>query len=136
MLQLLTADDRIVVKDVDIPGVPDPDKDATYTLRVITKEKQRELEKLHTHQEVVNKRGQQTEPVVDTAGLTDALLDYALLSWTGVIYQHEPLPCEREHKLKLDGIRTIGLIRFARSNQIERSAEDRRDSFRELTGVL
>lgn len=137
MLQLLTERDRIVVKDADLPGVPDPDKDATYTLRPITKERHRELEKTCTTWVVTaEKRGQQTEPVLDTAALTDALLDYALLSWTGVIYEDAPLPCVTEHKLKLDGIRTVGLIRLARSNQVQRAPEVHAESFREPAGVL
>lgn len=136
MLQLLTERDRIVVKDADIPGVPDPDKDATYTLRPIAKEQQRAIETANTHWEVTNKRGQEKEPVLDVGALTDDLLDYALLSWTGIIYEGQPLPCVREHKLKLDNVRTMGLLRVARSNPIERAPEVHAASFREPAGVL
>ena len=127
-LELLSEDDRIVVKDADLEDVSDPDKDATYTLRPLTTERQRELTKRHTTY-TINKQKQTKEPKVDVAALADDLIDHVLIEWTGINAKGQPLPCERQYKLKLDLVRKNALVGWAGLNRSERE-QQKTDSFR------
>lgn len=125
--ELFDDDARIVVRETDLEDVTRPDPDVTYTIRHITEEKWRELQKRHTTY-VLNKQTGKRDPVVAWDALSDDAVDYLLCEWTGIVSKGQPVPCERAFKLKLDGTVKAALFATARTNQT--SAEDRSASFR------
>lgn len=133
-LQLIDADDRFDVKDSDLPGVVGGDPDTTYTLRPIAVDDHRRITKERTKQ-VPNRRTHQNEPVTDFDAVNDDVLDFVLVDWSGILFRGQPVPCAREHKLKLDGPRRIALSNLAGMNQIRRAPEVRAESFREPASV-
>lgn len=129
-VQLLDADDRIVVKDSELVGVANGDPETTYTLRPIATDDHRAIMKANTT-EVVDRRSHQKVPQVDWAGVNDATLDFVLLEWSGILVKGQPAACTREHKLRLDATRRQALTDLAGMNQIARAPEVREESFRE-----
>jgi len=128
-LELLDENDRIEVKDSELEDVNDPDQDAAYTLRPISTTKQREITKRHTDH-VLNRHTGRKEPKVDGDKVADDLLDFALVSWSGIVHKGKSLPCEREYKLQLDAVRKSGLLIIAGLNRTEREAQAKAESFR------
>lgn len=123
-LQLLEEDKRIEVIDSALPDVTDGDPETVYTVRQIPPEVNRSLGKRHTTTPI-NRRTGQRETVVDHEALLDDLVDYAIVSWSGILLKGEPAPCTRENKLLLDFTRKTGLLSVAGLNQVNRE-----DSFR------
>lgn len=130
MLQLIDADDRIVVKDSDLPGITDGDPDTTYTLRPISVDDYRTMRKAHTRK-VVNKRTHQNDEEIDYEALNDAAFAFALVGWSGILFRGEPVPCIDDRKKLLDGARRKAIVDLAGMNQIARAPEVRAESFRE-----
>jgi hypothetical protein len=124
--ELFDDDARIVVKETDL-DLPKPDPDVTYTIRCISEEKWRDMQKGRTTY-VLNKQTGRREPNVDWNALSDDAVDYLLLEWEGITAKGKPVPCERGYKLRLDGVVKAQLFELARTNQT--SAEDRAHSFR------
>lgn len=134
-VQLMDSDDRIVVKDSELQGITDGDPETTYTLRPIGVDDYRRLTKAHT-KKVLNRRTHQSDDEVDFAGLTDAVLDYVLTDWSGILFKGQPVPCLQEYKQRLDGVRRAALAALAGMNQIHRVEEVRAESFHEPPAVL
>ena len=126
-LDLKTDDDVSTITDADL--VPDGDKDTTYTVRHITTDKHREIVKAHTTK-VPNKRTHQRDDVTDWNAVSDALLDYALAEWSGVISRGQPVPCDRGHKMLLDGQRKTALLEHAGMNEVAAAPARTAESFR------
>jgi hypothetical protein len=125
-LQLLTADTRIEVNDADLPGVIEPDPEVFYTVRQIVTAQRLQLQKRRS-----NPSTRQME--IDSDATLDAMLEYALVEWRGILTGGQPAPCVKENKLLLDQGRKIALIGIACSN---RPAANREDSFREPAAVV
>jgi hypothetical protein len=125
-LNLLDASATITVSDADLDGVPDGVADTTYTVRQIPPDESRKVVLAHT-KKVLNKRTGRMDEITDEYDVTLDLLDRALVDWTGIGINGEAVPCTREHKLKLDGVRRTALLQIAGLN---RSAEVRAESFR------
>ncbi len=131
---LTDPDARITVRDADLAGIVNGDPDTTYTIRPISIEQHRGLVKKNTAQ-VIDRRLQAQVPQVDSAAVSDDVLDYVLVEWSGLLFRGEPVPCERAYKLKLDYVRKSALCDLAGMNQIVRAPEVRAESFREPAGV-
>jgi hypothetical protein len=132
--QLTEAGAQFTVTDAQI--LQDGDKETVYTLRRLTREKHREIVKANTER-VINKRTHQREERTDWAAVTDDLIDYVLVAWSGVLYQGQPAPCDREHKMLLDAPTSDGLLERAGLNEITAGAnpEAREASFRQPAKV-
>lgn len=129
-VKLQDPDELITVKDSQLPGVTDGDPDTSYTLRPISVEDHRRLQKEYT-KDVINRRTHQREPQIDFEALNDAVLDFVLRDWVGILDKGQPAPCTLAHKLRLDGVRRVALSAVAGMNQVERAPEVRAQSFRE-----
>jgi hypothetical protein len=124
-------DDLVTLRDCDLDGVEDGDEETTYTLRVVPPAVYTDIQKRHT-KKVINRVTHRREDVVDQEAVTEDLIDYLLVSWTGVIYKRDrsPVPCTRETKLAcITGPRMVGLLKAASINEVE-AAESRASSFR------
>lgn len=126
----LIDDEPIRVTDSDLEGVTDGDPETVYTLRPIGVDDHRRLQKQFT-KDVVDRRSHQKVPQTDFEGLNDAVLDFVLIGWSGVLMKGQPAECVLANKLKLDGLRRVALSGLAGMNQIARSPEVRVESFRE-----
>lgn len=122
-LQLLNVSTTITVRDADLEDVAHGDPDTRYTIRQITPAQNREVAKRHT----VTRR---TGPETDYQAVLDDLLDLVLVDWSGIEDGGVPMPCTREHKLRLDQPRKQAIVMLAAQNRIAR-AEVRDASFRE-----
>lgn len=129
-VQLIDPDDRIPVKDSELPGVANGDPGTTYTLRPISVNDHRRLSKENT-KTAINRQTHMGEAVIDYEALNDDILDFVLLDWSGILLKGQPAPCIREHKLRLDGARRAALSGVAGMNQIQRAPEVRAESFRQ-----
>jgi hypothetical protein len=127
-LNLLDADARIEVRDLDLVNVIEPDPDVVYVLRQILPATRKALQKRRP-----NPKTHQMEP--DDEATLDAMVDYALIEWRGILHRGEPAPCTTENKALLDRGRKVALISVSVSNR-QMSAEQREDSFREPAGVV
>lgn len=133
-VQLIDASELIVVKDCDLPDVTNGDPETTYTLRPLSVDDYRALQKAHTKR-VINRRTQRDEDVIDYEALNDATFDFALQNWTGIVLRGQPVQCTTENKFRLDGARRRALVKLAGMNQIARAPEVRAESFRESPDV-
>lgn len=127
MARQLHDDSTFEVKEVDLQGIDEADKDTAYTLRPLTTAKFRELQKKNTKQ-VLNKRAGRMEPQLDGETLADDLIDHVIAGWTGILSKGQPADCTRENKLKLDGQVKQALIGVAGLNRIEAIPEEREQS--------
>jgi len=128
-LELKQVGDLITVCDADL--VPDGDKDTTYSIRHLTIEKNRELRRKHTKRKP-NPRTHVMEDETDEYALSDEQFDYALADWKGVVAGGEAVPCTRDHKMLLDGLRRDAILRKAGLNEIAAVGEARKESFRSV----
>jgi hypothetical protein len=117
------------VKEADIPDVVNPDPDVTYTVRPLSTAKFREFQKRNTKM-VPNKATRGMEQEVNGEVLSDDLIDFVLVSWSGINYRNEPAECNRANKLLLDGQVKQGLIGVAGLNRIAAAPAAKEDSFR------
>ncbi len=127
-LALIDTSEQIEVTDAEL-GVPDGDPETVYILNPLDVTKYRALIKDHTSY-VINKRTHQREEKVDGVALADAVFDYILAGWRGVQLKGQPVPCEWAYKVLLDPARRSALLDQAGMNRVERSPEDRAESFR------
>ncbi len=132
-LNLLDDTNRITVTDSELDDVQGGDPDTTYTVRQIPPSVNAEISRKHTKRKP-NKRNGQMDTEIDQMALVDDLLDYALLAWSGIQHQGQPVPCERQFKTLLDYPRKAALISVAGLNQ--RAQEVRDESFRAAPIVL
>ena len=104
-LEVRKAGDPIIVCDADLEDVTNGDPETTYTLRTITRDIIRDLQKPYLKQQF-NKRTHSLEDVPlskeDDAALMADILDYVIASWDGILYQGQPLPCDKTTKPLLD----------------------------------
>lgn len=131
-IELNREDAEITVCDKDLSGVADGDPDVSYTIRKLTQPIHRKILKQHTSHEFVRGVGRQEK--FDAQAITDDLLDYVLVGWSGVLLKGEPAPCTRDWKLNgLDVDRKRALIDKAGMNEIARVPEVRAASFPSAT---
>lgn len=121
------------VKDSEI--IADGDKDTTYTLRALTKVKYREVIRRHTRK-VPNRATRAMEDQTDHEAVSDELLDYALVDWTGVVAGGVTAPCTTENKNILDPRRQSAILDAAGLNQIQEAPARKAESFREPADVV
>jgi hypothetical protein len=112
---LKEAGAQFVVRDSEL--VQDGDKDTSYTLRTLTRDKHREIQKANT-EKVINKRTHQREDRVDWSAVTDDLIDYVIVAWTGILIGGKPAPCDRAHKLLLDTPTVDAMLERAGLNEV------------------
>lgn len=122
---LIDTSERIEVRDSQL-GVPDGDGDTVYVLNPMDVETYRKIVKEHTTR--FNRRSHQKEP--DPEAVADAIFDYVLADWRGIVLRGQPVPCTWEFKAKLDAARRAALLDFAGMNQVQRSPEETGESFR------
>ncbi len=128
---LMSDDDRITITDAQL-GVPDGDKDTTYTLRPLTRAVYKQIIKKNTSKKA-SRRG--IEEVTDWVTVSEELLDYALVGWAGILWKGEPAPCELTMKLQLDPTRASAILEHAGLSQVKEVAEERGASFRGAADV-
>lgn len=131
-LTLKTTSDTLTITDALL--VPEGAKDVTFTIRHITIEKNREVQRKYTTK-VPNRRTHQRDDVIDWEAVTDELLDYALEDWSGIEFNGKPAPCDSEHKALLDGIRRAAILERAGMNEVQMAPEHRERSFRTTADV-
>lgn len=128
--QLQTDDYTFEVKETELDDVTDADPSVVYVLRELTTKKWRELNKAHSRK-VPNKVTRRLEDVVDAEAFADALVDYVLVDWRGIVERGgSPAPCTAENKQRLDGILKAAIVGKAGLTQIVQSHEARDSSFR------
>lgn len=132
--QLHTEDATFEVAETEIADIPEPDPSVVYVLRELTTHKWRELKRQHTTRRP-NKQTRQMEDVLDDEGFSDALVDYVLVDWRGIVDRNGPADCTRENKLRLDGVIKSALVGHAGLTQIVKEPEQQAQSFRSPAGV-
>lgn len=126
-VRLMQSGDQFTVKDSEL--VSGGDGETSYTVRAITREVKKSLEAKHTSQ-IPNRRTHQMDSVLNNEAYFDDLLDYVLVDWSGILLGSEPVPCERDHKLKLDVARCMALLERAGMSQIQEGGASKSASFR------
>ena len=135
-LLVRSEDERITVRDADLPGIADGDPETTYILRPMTRKVAREIEGRHRTL-IVDRQTHQKVAHYEQEAIWLDKVDYVVLGWTGVLFSEtrEPVPCTREMKdLALDAARQIALLSVAGINEVSR--DEREASFREPAPVL
>lgn len=127
-IRLIDEDEQFTLTDVDLMG-QDGDKDTSYTLRQISTDTQDAIQKKHT-KEVWDRKTHMKVKEVDGLALADALIDYVLVDWKGVVYRGQPVPCVLEYKKRLDAVRRTQMLERAGVNQVTDEASPR-ETFRE-----
>lgn len=119
---LLREESTVTVKEADLGLAIAPDAEASYVIRQLTVGKIRDINQRHTR----TRRGRE---VTDTDAVNRDLLDYVIVSWSGVTNgTGAPAPCDSAHKLLLPLDVQVGLLDRA---QVGLPTEaDRQDSFR------
>jgi len=126
-LNLLDADARIDVTDSDLVNVIDPDPSVVYVVRQILPSMRLQLQRRKP-----NPQTRQMEP--DEDATLDAMVDYAVVEWRGILLRGEPAPCVKDTKALLDRGRKIAIIAIACSNR--QRSDSREESFREPASVV
>ena len=137
-MALLVRDEteRLDVADSKLEGVDDGDPETVYTIRPLTQRIIDDIRARHTRS-VLNKVTHRKESVTDDRAMAEDLLDYLLVSWSGVLFKasREPVPCTKDYKIQaLAGTRVEALFKLAGINEVER-AEVRAASFRTTASV-
>lgn len=127
-LKLAGSGDTLTIKDDEL-GVANPDADVSYIIRVITREDYKRLHAAQTKRRP-NPRTHVMEDVTDWPAVSEDMLDFVLVGWTGILWDGQPAACDREYKLKLDSGRAAQLLQVAGMNQIAQAPEQRAQSFR------
>lgn len=135
-IQLLDDDDVITVKDSDL-DVANGDDGTTYTVRVVTPQYVKTLRKLHTKKRATG--GQGMADVFNAEAFSEAMWDYVLMAWTGVVHPETKQPIDPDEmvatkygpvkaKTRIDGSRKLALMDLAGANQTV--GEGHAESFR------
>jgi hypothetical protein len=130
--QLLKEGATFEVRESDLDLEIPIDPEARYTLQPITTDYARGAYKRFTTQRP-NRRTHTMEDVVDTVAVSNALLDYCIVGWSGIVEDGTAAPCDLAHKLQLPTVVQAALVERA---QIGGSAERRAASFREPASVV
>lgn len=83
--------------------------DSIFKLRVVPNSLKRAWEKDHTDV-TFNRRGRQED--FNWGPWVDRCLDYAIVSWEGIMSKGQPLPCTSENKLKLPEVVRAEIVRL------------------------
>jgi hypothetical protein len=128
-----SAEEKLIAFEVIDPATSKPYVDdagapsVVITLRPISQAKYRQVEAANT-EKLLNKKSRAMEDVTDWAGVQDALIDYSVKSWTGILgADDEPLQCVLDAKLGLPGDLKNELIQRAMQGE---SVEVKAASFR------
>jgi hypothetical protein len=111
---------------------PGGDPDVRYLIRSVSQKTFRRFRDSNTTK-VLNRRTHTSDTELDGDSLADALLDYALVDWEGVLDEFgKKLPCELEFKQLLPAglIAAIGDYAIQAGGAVGRTAEERKESFR------
>lgn len=128
--QLQSDDYTFEVNETELDDVTDADPSVVYVLRELTTRKWRELNKAHSRK-VPNKVTRRLEDKTDPEVFADALVDYVLIDWRGIVERGGmPAPCTPENKQRLDGIIKAALVGRAGLSQIVTAEANRDNSFR------
>ena len=128
--QLQSDDYTFEVKETELDDVQDADPQVVYVLCELTTKKWRELNKTHSRK-MPNKVTKRMEDVVDQEAFADAIVDYVLVDWRGIVERGgSPAPCTTENKHRLDGVLKAALVGKAGLSQIVQASEARDASFR------
>jgi hypothetical protein len=128
--QLQSDDYTFEVKETELDDVTDADPSVVYVLRELTTRKWRELNKSHSRK-VPNKVTRRLEDVVDPEAFADALVDYVIVDWRGIVERGGvPASCTAENKQRLDGVIKAAIVGRAGLSQIVASADAKDTSFR------
>ena len=123
-LALLDDDATIRVKDSDL-GLDDGDDGTTYILRVVTPQVIKRLRRAHTTKRPTG--GQGMADVLNTDAFGEALWDYVLQGWEGVMFRGQPIAPDDtvpssagpvKAKTQLDGSRKAALLERAGANEV------------------
>jgi hypothetical protein len=128
-LELLTDDQTFEICDTELENIQGKaDPDVFYTLRPVPIALNRQTQKKHTK---VTRPNGIREEVFDREAFLDDLLDYALVSWTGILLNGKPAECVRDLKIRgLDWPRKLALLAVAGINRAAEANEARALSFR------
>lgn len=107
---LLQEENVFPVRESELELSIEPDPDAVYYLRPLTRDATREIAKKHTRQ-VVNRRTHMKDDVTDSEAVGDEVLDRTIVKWEGVTNgDGKPAPCDLAHKMKLPVVVQMALI--------------------------
>jgi hypothetical protein len=133
--QLQTDGATFEVREDALDDLQHADPDVVYICRELTTTKWRELQRQHTRK-VLNKASKQMENVTDNEAFSDAIVDYVLMDWRGIVERGgAPAPCTTENKLRLDGVVKAALVGKAGLSQIVEGAAIKETSFRPTPDV-
>lgn len=133
-IALLDDDVTFTVTDAEL-DVDHGDEGTIYTVRQVTPQVIKRLRKAHTKRKPTG--GQGMADVLDVDSYAEALFDYILPSWEGVLFKGQPVAAEDyltiggvsvKAKTQLDSARKAALLERAGANQVVAAGRD--DSFR------
>lgn len=133
-IALLDDDVTFTVTDAEL-DVEAGDEQTTYTVRQVTPQVIRRLRKAHTKRKPTG--GQGMADVLDVDNYAEALFDYILAGWEGVVFKGKPIGADDvvtvggvavKAKTQLDSSRKAALLERAGANQVVAAGRD--DSFR------
>lgn len=133
-IALLDEDVTLTVTDAEL-GLGDGDPSTTYTIRVVTPQVAKRLRRQHTTRKP-NPATHRMEDVTDYEKYGEALWDYVLTGWSGVLWRGQAISPdalvttsagEVKAKTQLDGARKAALIEKSGANEV---VEDTSASFR------
>lgn len=133
-IALLDDDVTFPVTDAEL-GLENGDETTVYTVRQVTPQVIKRLRKAHTKRKPTG--GQGMADVLDVDAYAEALFDYILPSWEGVVFKGQPIAAEDyvtvggvsvKAKTQLDSARKAALLERAGANQVVAAGRD--DSFR------
>jgi hypothetical protein len=127
-LKLAQDGDRITILDSDL--MKDGDPETTYILQPLSRDIYKKVVRQCTSKDKLNRRTRQMEEETDWAAVSESLIDYALVEWSGILFDGKPAPCTREMKLRLDVTRAQALLDRAGMSEIETVAENKDATFR------
>ena len=133
--QLQTDDLTFWVAETDLDDISEADPEVRYELRELTTNTWRRIHKAHTKR-VPNKATKAMESETDAEAFADALVDYVLVGWSGIVERGgAPAPCTTDNKLRLDSVVKAALVGRAGLTQIVQADAVRENSFRRTDPV-
>jgi hypothetical protein len=129
MPRQLHTDDSFEVCETDLQGIPNADPAVFYTVRAISVQKHREIQRKHTTQKP-DPRTRQMVSVTDLDAVADDVTDFILTGWRGIELHGQPAECSRENKLKLDAFVRVALEQLAGTNRTDAAQAAKESSFR------